>query len=240
MATHIILPPLKVFKQDTKNHSKYGYSDHYGAIKVAEKYIGKSIYFDYPNNFFLWLHGSSGHWENCHPGVITYYLNNTKLKYFVATKDQENYLKSCGYQNAMAIGLPIIYETVPEVNRIPNSLLIMPPHTLTGFNKSATELYLSYINFIKPFLSRFKTVVACIHSACLQNGMWINEFKSIGVEIISGASTEDENALLRQLYLFRQFETMTTTDFGSHVAYALYANCKVSIAGPKVIIPLSE
>ena len=108
----------------------------------------------------------------------------------------------------------------------------MPSHTLRGDKKLDKEAYDSYINFIKPYLKYFSHVKVCLHSGCIDNNMWVDEFTELGIEIIEGGNGNDANALLRQKYLFKQFDVITTNNWGSHVAYALFFGCKVSISGP--------
>ncbi len=227
----IQLPDIKLFNQHPNNR-EFGWSDHYGAIKVAERYVGNKIAINHYHQWFFWSHGCQGPWLNIHPGILTHFLENKNLKYLLINKTQEIYLKNYGFKNVKAIGLPFIYVNEVNLQRIPNSLLIMPSHTLLGDKKLDKEAYESYTDFIKPFLTHFSVVKACIHYSCIRNNMWVDEFNKLGIEIIEGARTDDENALLRQTYLFKQFDFVTTNSWGSHVAYGLFHGCKVSIAGP--------
>jgi hypothetical protein len=231
--TKVLLPSVNIFKQDP-NHYLYRWSDHYGAFEVASKYLRKKIGLMYPEEYIVWHHGLYGPWLNVHPLLISFGASDKSFKIFVARKDQEDFLKQNGFLKAKAIGMPIIYEETPKVDRIKNSLLIMPPHTLNREEKKDAAVYNDYIEYLKQFVDKYEVTFACIHNNCMRNGMWIDEFKSIGVDIISGAQTNDANALSRQLHLFKQFETVTTNQWGSHVAYALYCGAKVSISGPVV------
>lgn len=228
----IKLPVKQGFKRDSENHHLYGWSDNYGAIEVAAEYCGSPIPMKYPYQWFNWSHGCYGSWRLVHPGLITLNLENKKLKYLVATKKDEIFLKNNGYPNVKAIGLPILYVKDIKIKRIPNSLLIMPSHTVRGDKKVDKEAYESYIDFIKPYLKYFSAVKVCLHSGCIANNMWVNEFTALGIEIIEGADGNDKNALLRQKYLFKQFDFITSNNWGSHIAYALFFGCKVSISGP--------
>lgn len=230
----IQLPEIKIFQQDKNNH-KYAWSDHYGALHVISRYIGHEVTIKSAFDYFIWHHGCVGHWLNKHPDLVSSVVKDKTIRQFVERKDQELYLRQHGYKFVKSIGLPIIYEEMPkQLKRIKNSLLIMPTHTLLGDKKADAVYYENYINHIRKYLDEYEYVSVCLHKNCIDNNMWVEEFKSLGVSIIEGARTDDANAYLRQLYLFNQFETMTTPDWGSHVAYALYCGSKVSISGPKI------
>lgn len=227
----IILPEIKLFKQDPDNRL-YSWTDNYGALVIASKYSGLELILDERYKYFCWHHGCHGPWENVHPGLLTYNSPDKNLKYFVGSTDQELFLKSHGYHRVKAIGLPIIYVAKPEVPRLKKSLLIMPSHSLRGQQDVDRSVIRNYVEFVSEYTGYYDRVAVCIHHSCIENGLWVDEFKDSCIEIIEGARTDDENALLRQLYLFQQFEDVTTNNWGSHVAYALYCGCKVSISGP--------
>jgi hypothetical protein len=235
----LTLPQVKIFEQDPQNYL-YGWSDQYGALCVASMYCKYNIKLSNPIDYFVWHHGCHGPWESIHPGLITYNLKNKNLRYFVASKEQEIFLKENGYKNAKAIGLPIVYVERPKLNRIPESLLIMPSHSLLSDYKKDKVEYNKYIEDISKYIVKYKHVYACLHHNCIANNMWVEEFNALGVHIIEGARTDDKNAYLRQAYIFSQFENMTTNSWGSHVAYALHFGVKVSIYGHVVKRTIEE
>jgi hypothetical protein len=57
-------------------------------------------------------------------------------------------------------------------------------------------------------------------------------FEKHGIPWIAGADSSDRNALRRMAAIFATFESVTGNTLGSHVAYAAYSGCKVSIWGP--------
>jgi len=71
----------------------------------------------------------------------------------------------------------------------------------------------------------------CIHPECYKKGYWIGACEKFKLPYIKGASLNDKNSLMRMYRLFSSFEYMTTCYIGSHVLYAAYCNCKVSIFG---------
>jgi hypothetical protein len=105
----------------------------------------------------------------------------------------------------------------------------MPGHTLPYTDHQWDQkTYVDQIVKLKPY---FATIVACVHSSCFTKGYWVPYFEKHGIPCIRGADTYDKNALLRLNCIFKSFEYMTTNTIGSHVAYAAYSGCKVSIYG---------
>jgi len=213
-------------RSDDKN---FGWSDYYGAVRVAAGYCDKK----YNDNLFhfFWNHGCAPPWQNLHPKAITYGFEAKKETYFVARKDQEDFLRKKGYQNVRAIGMPIIYVPNRPISRKPNSLLIMPPHILKSGAAANTEFEQVYIKSIENSLKSFDSVYACISPICLEKGMWIDTFNEMGIKVVSGAAHNDAHALERMATLFKYFDVVTTPAFGSHVPYALYFGARVSIWG---------
>lgn len=230
------LPEIKLFEQDPFGY-KYTSSDHYGAYIVLANYAGVNN--PNPRIPVYWAHGCSGPWENADPYFLTGSFKKS-APYFLARKDQVDCLKQHGYKNGKAIGLPVLYLEPRNYRRIEGSLLIMPPHVLSGMRHEKNDVYQNYIDFIRPYLSGFNYVAVCLHASCLREGLWVKEFSELGIDIIEGAQYNDANALYRQEALFKQFETVTTSDWGSHVAYALYWGAKVSICGPKPLVQFED
>jgi hypothetical protein len=147
---------------------------------------------------------------------------------FVGTKCLEWYLRENGY-SAKAIGLPIAYLPDLKYQRKPNSLLVMPTHSLDYTEHSwKFEEYARQIFEIKKDVD---AVWACIHTSCIKNGYWVNQFLECGIPIIEGVHANDRNSLERIRALASQFEFITTNGFGSHIAYGSAFGAKVSIFG---------
>lgn len=106
----------------------------------------------------------------------------------------------------------------------------MPAHSLRYTEHSWDES--AYARSIRDLKDRFEIVVACIQANCAERGFWIDEFQRQGIPCVVGASSFDANALIRMSVLFHSFEYVTTNAWGSHIPYAAYCGCKVSIYGP--------
>ncbi|AXA33397.1 hypothetical protein [Francisella adeliensis] len=122
----------------------------------------------------------------------------------VAKTSHQEFLNSKDI-NSIAVGLPFAY--------------------VNNFDET------TYIKEIQKIKNDFNLIVVCIHQDCVDKGFWINSFEKIGVPFIIGSKGEDANGLLRVNRILKHFEYMTTNTMGSHVLYASYAGCKVSVYG---------
>ncbi len=227
MTTRTQFDPEELPKRDTCLHNS-----EYGDSRVAAEYCG---FQEIPQPFSgEWQHGWIMPERNIHPEFV---IGNDGLsrqrkskKYLVTREDQVNYLKSHGYKNVTAIGLPVIYVEKPRVERIPKSLLVMPVHSLSDTEENwDDEEYAAYIESVGH---HFDEIVLCLHSSCLKKGNWIDAFRKRNIKVILGADPEDCNSYFRLAHLFSRFEFVTSNDLGSHIAYAAYFGAKASIAGP--------
>ena len=229
-----IRKPIRDFRLEKEFHFDCEI-EFYGAYKVILKHLGVTKIL-YPKRKMLnWSHG----WYS------DFFMDNAKYAYmaccykyynepgrfnFVTRKSQENFLKERGYQNTKAIGMPIVY--IPKeskVKRIPNSLLIMPGHSLESQKLETFED--EYVKLINSFKNDFAKVVVCIHPACIKNNQWISTLKAESFEIVNGFELSNTNTFYGIRDLMSQFEFMTTNACGSHIMYASYFGCKVSIMG---------
>ncbi len=203
-----------------------GEQDNYGAAHFIEMLtgIGKSH-----ETVINWRHGWS-YYPNTkyRENLIIGNLDDLNI---IATKKQQFFLKEHGV-DSIALGYPFIYVNKyddKKIDRIPNSLLIMPPHSVPHTDHNFDESL--YINEILKIKDYFDFIAVCIHSSCYKKGLWVNSFKKAGIPIITGANADDKFGLVRMNRIFKHFEYMTTNIIGSHVLYAAYTGCKVSIYG---------
>lgn len=153
--------------------------------------------------------------------------------HLVALKEHQVGLTAFGYKNVVAVGYPYLYMAdlgVPKKARLPNSLLVMPPHSLSDTSENWDEEQLLHrIHALKP---HFKTIVFCIHQQCIQKGYWLKNLEHFGFDYVIGSLANDANSLARMYQLFNMFEYVTTNNWGSHVLYAAYSGAKVSAIQP--------
>jgi len=219
-----LLPPVSEFK--LRPWSEWYGADYYGALEVAAEYCGLR---KAPPHFSgSWQHGTWPPWQRIQPEVVVYNAPRS-FRCYVARPDEADFLNAAGYRKARAIGLPIIYTRPSGLQRIPNSLLVMPTHSLASdVLEPSTEQYVRDIASIKD---RFGQVTTCVSAYCIARGLWAPQFAEHGIPVVRGAGIDDVNALKRMRALFETFEYVTTDSYGSHVYYALYFGAKVSIWG---------
>jgi hypothetical protein len=201
-------------------------SDYYGASSLIAEKLGLK---QTPRSFAHWMHGWSIDSKVTHPRELTCW-GNVDDTILVATLEQENILREFGYQKVCAVGLPFIYgEDTCSIKREPHSLLVMPNHSSEfSTNTDNQELYIKTIASLKE---EFSKIVVSLHGSCVKKGYWLPVLEKYNLPWIIGASTDDKNAIKRMHNLFSSFECMTTNTLGSHVLYASYKGCRVSIYG---------
>ena len=198
--------------------------DFYGASYLIAQRLGRK---KPPISFAAWRHGWLHLDPIIHPRLIA--MGTPKTLNLVATDRQVEILSKFGWPNSVAVGLPFIYGDIFKLDAKPNSLLVMPGHTLPYTDHQWDQkTYVDQIVKLKPY---FNSIVACVHSSCFAKGYWTPYFEKNGIPCIKGADTYDKNALLRLNCIFKSFEYVTTNTIGSHIAYAAYSGCKVSIYG---------
>jgi hypothetical protein len=219
-----LLPPVDEVKLRPWGESFGG--DYYGALRIAAEYCGfKNIPPRFPGG---WQHGLMPPWQQIRPEIVVYDAPRP-VRCFVARQDEAQFLKTGGYSRVQAIGLPIIYTQPSGLPRIPNSVLVMPTHSLASdVVAPSTEQYVREIAGIR---GKFDVMAVCVSAYCIAKGLWAPQFAAHGIQVVRGAGISDANALKRMRALFDTFEYVTTDSFGSHVFYALYFGAKVSIWG---------
>lgn len=213
-----LLPPVRMVTMRDE-------ADYYGASRIIARSLGLPFK---PKSFTGWKHG----WLHAPLKYVEQLTGNSRYtRFLVAAKEHELFLRQHGIE-AKAVGMPFLYVDTAEtkhIKRIPNSLLVMPPHSLP-YTKHAWSEEL-YADQIAALADDFDVIVACLHHSCVQKKLWIDAFEKHGIPWITGADSTDTNALLRMHRIFRSFEYMTTNAVGSHIVYAAYCGCKVSIYG---------
>lgn len=149
---------------------------------------------------------------------------------YVAREDQKEALVRDGYTNVSAIGLPIVYLQPRASARELGSLLIMPDHSLPERDTESEDQ--NYFDYLSNFSQYFSSITLCLHKACYDKKRWI-KLSQLADRVVIGADPGDKKSYGRLAELMSTHEFMTTNDFGSHVPYAAYFGCKVSVGGPR-------
>lgn len=215
-----LLPPIEII--DTKSEIDiYGFSNY-----LANKLNINQI----PITIASFRHGWMHTLEYEYLEEIT--MGIPMSRYLVGSQKEVDFFHKNEIFSVYPVGVPYIYidsEDINHVKRIENSLLVMPPHSLPGTNPKFYEE--EYIKEILSIYKEFDYIVFCIHQSCITKKLWIDTLAKYNIPWIEGANSFDKNSLLRMAIIFSSFEYMTTNTFGSHVAYAAYSGCKVSIFG---------
>lgn len=208
-----------------------GSSIQYGLNEVISRYCKQpySRMLDSPLPG-VWQHGwVPQHWQKDPRMVYQSRVLDLDSQIYVAREDEEKYLIREGFINTRAIGLPLIYIDKKDYIRRPNSLLVMPMHSLDSVERKSD--FKSYRESLRKIVIDFDEVVACIHPSCIKHGYWLDIFRDLDVPCVTGAGATDANALERMGALMQQFEYVTSNGFGSHLAYASYFGAKPSLYG---------
>lgn len=209
-------------------------ADYYGASDLIGSALG---YRSPPASAASWKHGVFFEPTIRAPRMLVT-EGNRITRQLVANDWQVACLRHDGYLRVHAIGVPFLYTQPSGAKRMPNSLLIMPAHRVAMAAHSFDEG--AYVDALSSIRGRFDRVVACISAPCAREGGWTRALERIGIPWIIGADSSDRNALRRMRRMFALFEFMTTNVLGSHVAYASFCGCRVSIWGPYAEIRLED
>ncbi len=224
-------------------------SEIYGARQILSRYTGL------PEERLRfrahWMHGWIPAFQNVHPAFIALHKTekigigmrwrrdrfDKRLAQWVCREDQAVFLRQHGYSDVGAVGHPLSYACFESLSyRLPGSLLLVPPHG-GGHRGERDALVLRYVEFIQSIRREFSEVCLCVTVADYLARNWWPVFEKIGVETIVSVERSHPFALDRMMGLLSRFEFVTTNGFGSVIAYASLAGCKVSISGPYAELP---
>lgn len=207
-------------------HRQYGY------LGVAARYCG--LRRPLSKLYSEWQHGWHPPSHNFHPELVVGTDGRSaevkqQKRFLVAREDQEQFLRSLGYADVHAVGLPLIYQPPAEVTRRAGALLVMPVHSLAYTQHSWN--FEQYADEIEALRGRFAEIVVCVHPSCWERGYWVDAFQQRGFKVIRGANFRDARAYERLAALFGQVEFVTSNGFGSHLVYASFFGARASIDG---------
>ena len=199
---------------------RYGFSDI-----LAQKL---DLYYS-PRSFANWLHGWI--WWKATSSTEMMFKNSDKKtsRLIVSNLDEKEVLKNEGYKNIWAGGLPFSYTENSKLQRIPNTLLAMPPHSAEM--EKIYNSYVDYLDYLESLIKDYDGIYISIYY--LDKSEWLfNQITKRGLKYINGARSDDANSLRRMRAIFDSFEYVTSNTMGSHIIYAIYCGCKTSLCGP--------
>ena len=208
--------------------------DAYGASYLIARKLGLS---EVPESTSTWTHGWT-HAPIAYPEQVAQQSDATETNLVPTKEIAQKLRRSFSYQNVYPVGCPFVYAEPLDVDPIQNSLLVMPPHTLPYLEDDWDEE--TYVSAIERVADSFDHVVACIHRHDIKKGNWVEAFSEAGIPHVPGTRVRDKYGLIRMQTLFHMFEAVTVNTIGSHIAYAAYCGCRVSIHGPYAHRSLSD
>lgn len=240
-----ILDPRGRALRGQRTATKRAHMSHaYSAEVVAHEYCG--LHSPLPTIRGYWMHGWLPQFHNVHPALIALHkkegqddghdflkqieIEKWAVPQWVARQDQADYLRSEGYQRVRAIGLPVCYLPETPVERVPNSLLVMPPHghRAHGPGDPLAERYADQIAALKD---RFDHIRVSLNENDYRSREWLDAFEKRGIPAFVTADQGNPRTLERLRKVLSTFEYVTTNGYGSHIAYAALFGAKVSIYG---------
>jgi len=145
----------------------------------------------------------------------------------VGTNNQRKLILDRKYKNDVYLGgLPYAY--CPEFNipKCQNVLLSILPHSADAQHYDVLdEHYLDYLHSIKD---DWESIFVSIFYLDERENL-INEIQRRGLKVIIGANPSDRYSMLRTKLMFTLADSVNSNVMGSHIAYALANNCKVSL-----------
>lgn len=182
-----------------------------------------------PNCFANWVHGWSwgDNFDSEHILGIKKYHDS--LSIVVNNQKERVALESSGYCNVVVGGLPFLYVPKQNVKADAGALLAFLPHSSEGAKANAMQI--EYLDYLASCLPDFSEIFVSIY--------WLNNSDALQHEIrkrklkpVLGARPDDRNSLIRIRMMLEYCPFVTSNVMGSHIAYALFVGCKVSLTGP--------
>lgn len=200
-------------------------ADFYGASDMVASHLNLKTA---PRSFSSWSHG----WGTAELKFKEQLAwdPNWKLNRLVRNTNIAHFLQEHGVENAIAVGLPIIYVPDGGIKRKPDSILFMPAHSL-----SYVDIDLNLETLIleaKRLKAKGYYVCFCIHSACITHGKTIPLLNQNNLDWFAGSSVNDVNSLQRMRNIFEYFDSIASNTIGSHFVYSQLFGAKFFFTEP--------
>ena len=206
---------------------------NYGDLYIVSKYCKiKKSEINFKGEWqHGWIHKSFNHPEEIVGTTGDSLARRKTWKQLVARQDQAKHLIDSGYDSVHTIGLPFVYTQDVDIKRQNNSLLVMPGHTIPGYDSDyQNKIIYQYLSLINEIKYNFEDVLVCLYENDYTNDN-IEACIKAKLKYIKGAGPKDKSSLIRLKKLFLEYEFVTTNSIGSHVVYATAMGAKTSIYG---------
>ena len=221
----------------------------YGQRTLLAQSAGLTSDWSLKRSPIVWVHGWKPSTHNIDVDMIIGESAETSnlegMTYFVGRNDQETSLREAGLLDEIhAIGLPFAYALKyhgAQEDRRHGSLAVMPAnHGDLKLDGELLELEKNYIECLvgdgQLEAPKCHVILNCDDIRRGRGSLWTQ----YGFQVLEGACLHSVNSLQRVVRLLCSFDTITTNGFGSHIAYAASAGCKISVFGPRPPIRLSD
>jgi len=183
-----------------------------------------------PRPFCNWIHGWY-YWDDIMEVEDIVGMNgcpiNTSI--IVNTSLEKDKLNDAGYLNVTIGGLPFAYVSEQRVKRNKKALMAFISHS--SESEIVDVIDLDYLNYLESIKDKFEIIYVSIYSID-QNPLLLKEIIRRGLVPSVGANPFDKRSLIRTHIALEYCEYVSTNTFGSHIAYALSAGCRLSIFSP--------
>jgi len=199
--------------------------DRYGFSSVI---AGKLGFRHTLRPFCNWVHGWIW-WEDIMEAsdILGSFSNTIDVPVVVGTEAQYKKVNSEHPDIKIVIGgVPYIYCPDLTVKKQKHTLLAFLAHSVEDGNHDVVDLqYLDYLHSIKDgweniFISIFYLDVT---------PTLVNEIERRGLKALVGANPNDKFSIYKTKLMFSLADSVHSNVMGSHIAYALAENCKVSL-----------
>ncbi|MEI8102173.1 MAG: hypothetical protein WCG61_01435 [Chlorobium sp.] len=158
---------------------------------------------------------------------LGYYFTPRDMPVVVATAVQKEVMIRSGFKNVLAGGLPFAYINQSGIKRKPESLLVMPPHSMNHCGYSGIDV--QFLDFLERIKNEFSEVCFCLHADDANDKILCRDLTTRNFSVVVGAKAEDANSLPRMRSIFDSYDYVATTTMGSHILYAAFSGCRVSV-----------
>jgi len=181
-----------------------------------------------PRSFADWNHGWIWNDDIIPDQIIDVPNCRKNLSIVVGNSNEGNCLQAEGYTNVVIGGLPFAY--VPHQNKRPISgaLAAFLPHSSEA--QKFDVILVDYLDYLASCVTDFSEIYVIVY--WLDNSDFLqDEIKRRKLKCVLGAKPDDRDSLIRIRNILEYCPYVTSNTMGSHIAYALYVGCRVSICG---------
>jgi len=199
--------------------------DRYGFSYLLANQLGMNS----PRRAFCdWVHGWVW-WEDIMgpKDILSNYIVPKDIAIIVATDNQKQVILNHGYNNSLFVGgLPYAYCPDLDIPKCQNVLLAILPHSAESQHYDVFDKH--YLDYLYDIKDDWESIFVSIFYLD-ENERLISEIERRGLKVVIGANPNDRYSMLRTQLMFTLADAVNSNTMGSHIAYALASNCKVSL-----------